>query len=268
MAKDKSAEAKQLDRIDADIANADAVVGQYYKNANQRRQRRNLNSRSYTMREMSEAVQNHLDGKIARRGHYDAVLRFGTSIVSAAFLFSIALNVILGGRLIQMSYVMQDRPVYLRDQKGFTTRLLLDKNTRQEQYIRDQIDEYVGNVLTCLYTYNPEGQPRIDLLIDLVEPEIIKKEKKEFQDHLQNITTSRELRTVEVNNVEVKSYDKDRGFAVVHATGDLIYNNVNESTSVPISWDILLEIKPNIQSGPNVYGMVLKQLDEIATKPE
>jgi hypothetical protein len=265
---DKKAQEQKLASVDQSINAVEAAVADYHRQQTIKKRRRGINERNYAMNEVQEAHMAYQQGRIRSKSHQDAILRMGINIITGAFLVLTLLAVGLGIQLVRVSSHIAERPIYERDPEGFTTRLLLDKNARGEGFIRDQLEEYTGNVLTCLYTYNPEGQPRIDLLTNLVAPEIINAEREYYQKRLQKIVSSREIRTVAVNYVEPQNYNRERGFAIVDATGTLIYNNNRESIGVPIKWKLLIELKPEIQSGPNVYGMILTRLEEVAEKPE
>jgi hypothetical protein len=163
--------------IDAAMESMDSEMASRKRNS----RKRIVGGENFSTREVELANLAWREGKKPSIAHYDAPLRMGLSVVTFALIMLVGLASVLSVLLVLEHNKNSDRPIYYRDPEGVTHRLLQLSKDRQKTSMRDQLDEYCHHILTSLYTYTPQGQPRIDLLTNQISPEIIDKFKLNFQ---------------------------------------------------------------------------------------
>lgn len=250
------------------VAVTKSAKGKPAKRADATRQLRSEEgTRAYNTREIAEATEAYKAGRVFRRPHSDAVLRLGMGIVTVAFVIVTLCLIVMSFNYVHVSRSLDTRPLYLKDEESVTFRLRRANTVEKTKYLRDQLEEFVSLVIPALYTHTPEGQPQIDILGNLVHPDIIAAEKKNYEDRSRTIVARREIRTAVINYIEVVARDDDRRFASIKVNGSLIYNSFKVAQAFPIEWQLLIELQPEIKSGPNVYGMVIMRLKETGDLP-
>ena len=222
----------------------------------------------YSQRETSDARAAYTANRHLPYPHAHAVMRFSNTVVTAAFIIVCLCLVAVTINYIVVTRTMDSRPVYLKDEDGFTYRLRKQNPNERTKYVRDQIEEYVTLVLTGLYTYNPESQPQLDLMGNLVNPDIIDTMRTYYDSRKTQIFSKREIRTVSVTSVKTTMLDNERHLVTVNVSGSLIINSFRVSQAFPLEWDLTIEFHPEIKSGPNVYGMVLMRLNDNFQTPQ
>jgi hypothetical protein len=48
----------------------------------------------------------------------------------------------------------------------------------------------------------------------------------------------------------------------MQVNGTLITNNTQEANPVTMNWNLVIELQPEIRSGPNVWGLFTRELTE------
>jgi hypothetical protein len=65
-----------------------------------------------------------------------------------------------------------------------------------------------------------------------------------------------------INYAEPITIDETRRFALMQVNGTLITNNTQEANPVTMNWNLVIELQPEIRSGPNVWGLFTRELTE------